>query len=60
MNMGHNRFKQTADMHLVDSVRFMCLLLQEASGAISGDGAFGKLKFESGIHRVQVRHLHYA
>ncbi|CAM8933623.1 unnamed protein product [Rhodiola kirilowii] len=27
--------------------------IKEASGAISGDGAFGKLKFESGIHRVQ-------
>ncbi|RYR68326.1 hypothetical protein Ahy_A03g014829 isoform A [Arachis hypogaea] len=27
---------------------------KEASAAIVGDGAFGKLKFESGIHRVQV------
>ncbi|PAN17134.1 hypothetical protein PAHAL_3G109700 [Panicum hallii] len=27
---------------------------KEASGTISGPGAFGKLKFESGIHRVQV------
>lgn len=27
---------------------------QEASAAISGAGVFGKLKFESGIHRVQV------
>lgn len=27
---------------------------QEASGAISGSGVYGKLKFESGIHRVQV------
>ncbi|XP_052118314.1 peptide chain release factor 1, mitochondrial [Arachis duranensis] len=26
---------------------------KEASAAIVGDGAFGKLKFESGIHRVQ-------
>ncbi|RLM98268.1 hypothetical protein C2845_PM06G07810 [Panicum miliaceum] len=26
---------------------------KEASGTISGPGAFGKLKFESGIHRVQ-------
>ncbi|XP_010270990.1 PREDICTED: uncharacterized protein LOC104607150 [Nelumbo nucifera] len=26
---------------------------KEASGAITGDGAYGKLKFESGIHRVQ-------
>ncbi|KAK3137565.1 hypothetical protein QOZ80_5BG0454050 [Eleusine coracana subsp. coracana] len=26
---------------------------KEASGTISGAGAFGKLKFESGIHRVQ-------
>ncbi|XP_015968824.1 peptide chain release factor 1, mitochondrial isoform X2 [Arachis duranensis] len=26
---------------------------KEASAAIAGDGAFGKLKFESGIHRVQ-------
>ncbi|ERN02009.1 uncharacterized protein LOC18430109 [Amborella trichopoda] len=26
---------------------------KEASGAISGPGAYGKLKFESGIHRVQ-------
>ncbi|GAB2282096.1 hypothetical protein Dimus_016653 [Dionaea muscipula] len=26
---------------------------KEASGAISGSGAYGKLKFESGIHRVQ-------
>ncbi|GAB4830637.1 hypothetical protein Ancab_020403 [Ancistrocladus abbreviatus] len=26
---------------------------KEASGAISGTGAYGKLKFESGIHRVQ-------
>ncbi|XP_020275294.1 uncharacterized protein LOC109849821 isoform X2 [Asparagus officinalis] len=26
---------------------------KEASGAVSGPGAFGKLKFESGIHRVQ-------
>ncbi|KAM0946589.1 putative peptide chain release factor class I, peptide chain release factor 1 [Dioscorea sansibarensis] len=26
---------------------------REASGAISGPGAYGKLKFESGIHRVQ-------
>lgn len=28
--------------------------MQEASGTISGPGAYGKLKFESGIHRVQV------
>lgn len=27
---------------------------QEASAAISGAGVYGKLKFESGIHRVQV------
>lgn len=27
---------------------------QEASAAISGANAYGKLKFESGIHRVQV------
>ncbi|QHO56819.1 Peptide chain release factor [Arachis hypogaea] len=27
---------------------------KEASAAIVGDGAFGKLKFESGIHRVQA------
>ncbi|XP_021676148.1 peptide chain release factor 1, mitochondrial isoform X2 [Hevea brasiliensis] len=27
---------------------------KEASAAISGAGVFGKLKFESGIHRVQV------
>lgn len=27
---------------------------QEASAAISGVGVYGKLKFESGIHRVQV------
>jgi peptide chain release factor 1 len=27
---------------------------KEASGTISGPGAYGKLKFESGIHRVQV------
>ncbi|XP_039121566.1 peptide chain release factor 1, mitochondrial isoform X2 [Dioscorea cayenensis subsp. rotundata] len=26
---------------------------REASGSISGSGAYGKLKFESGIHRVQ-------
>ncbi|KAF3341678.1 very-long-chain (3R)-3-hydroxyacyl-CoA dehydratase PASTICCINO 2A [Carex littledalei] len=26
---------------------------KEASGAISGTGAYGKLKFETGIHRVQ-------
>ncbi|KAJ9696851.1 hypothetical protein PVL29_008852 [Vitis rotundifolia] len=26
---------------------------KEASGAISGSGVYGKLKFESGIHRVQ-------
>ncbi|KAM0824737.1 hypothetical protein ACQ4PT_070002 [Festuca glaucescens] len=26
---------------------------KEASGAISGPGAYGKLKFESGVHRVQ-------
>ncbi|KAF9595143.1 hypothetical protein IFM89_037430 [Coptis chinensis] len=26
---------------------------QEASGAICGSGSFGRLKFESGIHRVQ-------
>jgi hypothetical protein len=29
--------------------------MKEASGTISGPGAFGKLKFESGIHRVQVQ-----
>lgn len=29
-------------------------LSQEASAAIVGVGVFGKLKFESGIHRVQV------
>jgi protein subunit release factor A len=28
--------------------------IKEASGAISGPGAYGKLKFESGVHRVQV------
>lgn len=27
---------------------------QEASAAISGSGVYGKLKFERGIHRVQV------
>lgn len=27
---------------------------QEAIAAISGAGVYGKLKFESGIHRVQV------
>uniref|UniRef100_A0A452XX66 Peptide chain release factor domain-containing protein n=1 Tax=Aegilops tauschii subsp. strangulata TaxID=200361 RepID=A0A452XX66_AEGTS len=27
---------------------------KEASGTISGSGVYGKLKFESGIHRVQV------
>lgn len=27
---------------------------QEASAAISGADVYGKLKFESGIHRVQV------
>lgn len=32
---------------------FICM--KEASGTISGPGAFGKLKFESGIHRVQVQ-----
>lgn len=26
---------------------------KEASGTICGDGAFGRLKFESGVHRVQ-------
>ena len=26
---------------------------KEASGAISGPGVFGRLKFESGVHRVQ-------
>lgn len=30
---------------------------QEASAAISGAGVYGKLKFESGIHRVQVSFL---
>ena len=48
-----------AGIHLV----VMCLSLffltcsshlQEASAAISGAGVYGKLKFESGIHRVQV------
>lgn len=29
-------------------------LSQEASASIAGVGVFGKLKFESGIHRVQV------
>ncbi|KAK9281477.1 hypothetical protein L1049_004380 [Liquidambar formosana] len=28
---------------------------KEASGAISGPGVYGKLKFESGIHRVQEK-----
>ncbi|RVW12538.1 Peptide chain release factor 1 [Vitis vinifera] len=32
---------------------FMTCKCQEASGAISGSGVYGKLKFESGIHRVQ-------
>lgn len=30
------------------------ILSQEASAAIAGAGVYGKLKFESGIHRVQV------
>jgi peptide chain release factor 1 len=30
---------------------------QEASAAISGADVYGKLKFESGIHRVQVSFL---
>lgn len=30
------------------------ILSQEASAAIAGVGVYGKLKFESGIHRVQV------
>lgn len=30
---------------------------QEAVGLISGAGVYGKLKFESGIHRVQVLKL---
>jgi protein subunit release factor A len=33
---------------------FWFSLSQEASAAIVGVGVFGKLKFESGIHRVQV------
>ncbi len=28
--------------------------MQEASASITGDGVYGKLKFESGVHRVQV------
>lgn len=31
-----------------------CSPYQEASAAISGAAVYGKLKFESGIHRVQV------
>jgi len=30
------------------------MLSQEASAAIAGVGVYGKLKFESGIHLVQV------
>lgn len=30
------------------------VLMQEASASITGDGVYGKLKFESGVHRVQV------
>jgi hypothetical protein len=29
-------------------------LFQEASAQLSGAGVFGKLKYESGVHRVQV------
>lgn len=36
------------------STSFVTCKCQEASGAISGSGVYGKLKFESGIHRVQV------
>lgn len=28
--------------------------LREASASVQGDGAFGALKYESGVHRVQV------
>jgi protein subunit release factor A len=30
------------------------MVMQEASASITGHGVYGKLKFESGVHRVQV------
>lgn len=42
-------------MFVCANVLLKCFsFFQEASAAISGVGVYGKLKFESGIHRVQV------
>lgn len=43
------RCPNVADIYCVSTSNF-----QEASAAIAGADVFGKLKFESGIHRVQV------
>lgn len=47
------RFGNSETLNSYISCCYSCM--KEASGTISGPGAFGKLKFESGIHRVQVQ-----
>ena len=43
----------------VQILYWLYLALQEASASISGEGAYGHLKFESGVHRVQVLLSHH-
>ena len=51
--MHWNLLLARIEFHLATDVLWT-ILSQEASAAIAGDGVFRKLKFESGIHRVQV------
>ncbi|KAL2661088.1 hypothetical protein AAZV13_03G182400 [Glycine max] len=50
--MHWNLLLARIEFHLATDVLWT-ILSQEASAAIAGDGVFRKLKFESGIHRVQ-------
>ena len=55
-----NTMLPTTLFHIFSLTRYCssnCFMIpQEASAAISGADVYGKLKFESGIHRVQVFH----